>query len=92
MKTSSIKSAMFKSISCLWTQLRAAVFVPVGDMEMEEQDAQCDVDFEGWLHGDPVVTRNPVSCYGERSPGYLTRGGLGSLEVGGAQNLSRWRE
>ncbi len=92
MKTSSIQSALLDSISSLWTQLRTAVLVPVSDKETEARDAQGEVDFEGLLRGDPLVTRNLASQYEDRPPGYLTRNGLGSLEVGGAQDLSRWRE
>jgi hypothetical protein len=92
MKTPSIQSAILESLSNLWAQLRAAVRVPVTDVKTETNDAQSDSDFEGWLHGDLRVTRNPASPYGDRAPGYLTRNGLGSLEVGGAQDLGRWRE
>ena len=92
MDTPSIKSTIFDSLSSLWTQFRAAVLVPVSVVDTEARDAEGDVDLEGWLRGDPFVPRNLASRYGDRSPGYLTRNGLGSLEVGGAQNLNRWRE
>ena len=45
-----------------------------------------DPDFERWLHNDPMVTGNPASRYGEDSPGYLTGNGLGSLEIGAADD------
>ena len=45
-----------------------------------------DPDFEGWLHGDPMVTGNPASRYGDDAPGYLTGNGLGSLEIGAADD------
>ena len=45
-----------------------------------------DPDFDGWLHGDPMVTNNPASRYGDRSPGYITGNGLGSMEIGAADD------
>lgn len=45
-----------------------------------------DPDFEGWLHGDPMVTKNPASRYGDRTPGYITGNGLGSMEIGAADD------
>jgi len=45
-----------------------------------------DPDFEGWLHNDPMVTGNPASRYGDDAPGYLTGNGLGSLEIGAADD------
>ena len=45
-----------------------------------------DPDFEGWLHNDPMVTGNPASRYSDDAPGYLTGNGLGSLEIGAADD------
>lgn len=45
-----------------------------------------DPDFEGWLHNDPMVTGNPASRYGDDAPGYVTGNGLGSLEIGAADD------
>ncbi len=45
-----------------------------------------DPDFEGWLHNDQMVTGNPASRYGDDAPGYLTGNGLGSLEIGAADD------
>ena len=30
---------------------------------------QTDLNFERWFHGDPMVTKNPASRYGDRAPG-----------------------
>lgn len=58
---------------------------------VEEHDSgdpvqSTDLDFEGWLHNDPMVTGNPASRYGDDAPGYLTGNGLGSLEIGAADD------
>lgn len=45
-----------------------------------------DPDFEGWLHGDPSVMNNAASRYGNRTPGYITGNGLGSMEIGAADD------
>ncbi len=70
-----------------WDQLRAAFSsalestdAPVG------ADHAIDPDFKGWLHNDPLVTGNPASRYGDDAPGYLTGNGLGSLEIGAADD------
>jgi hypothetical protein len=34
----------------------------------------------------PMVTENPASRYGDRAPGYITSNGLGSLEIGAADD------
>lgn len=47
---------------------------------------ETDRDFERWLHNDPMVTGNPASRYGDDSPGYLTSNGLGSMEIGAADD------
>lgn len=39
-------------------------------------------DFEA----DGLVTQNPASRYGHEAPGYLTSNGLGSLEIGAADD------
>jgi hypothetical protein len=81
-KTLLSKSAILDSITSLWAQLYVAVRQPL----TEDEDVAChqniDPDFDRWLYGDPFVTRNPASRYGERSPGYMTGNGFGSLEVG----------
>lgn len=51
-----------------------------------DEDCAVDPDFEGWLHNNPMVTGNPASRYGDDAPGYLTGNGLGSLEIGAADD------
>jgi hypothetical protein len=63
--------------------LRAALS---SDVTSADADHRTDPDFEGWLHNDPMVTGNPASRYGDDAPGYLTRNGLGSLEIGAADD------
>lgn len=68
-------------------QLRAALSVaPDFGSRSEEAHDGIDPDFEGWLHNDPMVTGNPASRYGDDAPGYLTGNGLGSLEIGAADD------
>ncbi len=67
--------------------IRTALSTPlVPDGESAEADRGIDPDFKGWLHGDPMVTKNPASRYGDRTPGYITGNGLGSLEIGAADD------
>jgi hypothetical protein len=39
----------------------------VPDDERAEADRGIDPDFIGWLHNDPMVTRNPASRYCDRT-------------------------
>lgn len=71
----------------LWFALRAALSTPfVSEDVATKGDRGIDPDFEGWLHGDPMVTNNSASRYGNRSPGYITGNGLGSMEIGAADD------
>ena len=71
----------------LVTQVRAAFAVGVAsEVDARDAEALIDPDFKGWLHGDPMVVGNPSSRYGDDAPGYITRNGLGSLEVGAAKD------
>jgi len=73
--------------SALRIQLCAALSVaPDFGSRSEESNAGIDPDFEGWLHGDPMVTKNPASRYGDRTPGYITSNGVGSMEIGAADD------
>lgn len=71
----------------LWFALRAGLSTSLltkdGTME---RDRGIDPDFEGWLHRDPMVTKNPANRYGDRTPGYITGNGLGSMEIGAADD------
>ena len=63
--------------------IRAALSMPLlSDDERAEAGRQIDPDFIGWVHNDPMVTGNPASRYYDDAPGYLTRNGRGSLEIG----------
>ena len=69
------------------SQLRAALSVGIAQDEgTRKAESPVDPDFEGWLHGDPLVTKNRASRYGDRTPGYITGNGLGSMEIGAADD------
>ncbi len=74
-------------VAGLVAQLHAALAVG-----LERTPAECgeeqsvDPEFEGWLRNDPLVTGSSASRYRSQAPGYLTRNGLGSLEIGAAED------
>lgn len=71
----------------LWIALRAALSTTVNpDRASAGADRSIDPDFKGWLHNDPMVIGNPASRYGDDAPGSLTGNGLGSLEIGAADD------
>ena len=71
----------------LATTIRAALSMPLlSDDECAEADRRIDPDFIGWVHNDPMVTRNAASRYWDRTPGYVTGNGLGSMEIGVADD------
>lgn len=75
------------SLANLWAMLRAALPTAADpDDASAETSRGIHRDFEGWLHGDPSVTKNPSSRYGDRTPGYITGNGLGSMEIGAADD------
>ena len=70
-------------LSSLVLTIRAALSMPLlADDDRAEADRRIDPDFIGWVHNDPMVTGNPASRYYDDAPGYLTRNGRGSLEIG----------
>lgn len=74
-------------LETLKVYVRAALSAGIGqDNASREAESAIDPDFEGWLHNDPMVTGNPASRYGDDAPGYLTGNGLGSLEIGAADD------
>lgn len=74
-------------ISSIWLALRAGLSIPLTTTTSDlEDNTRADSDFEGWLHGDPMVTKNQTSRYGNRTPGYITGNGLGSMEIGAADD------
>lgn len=81
-----LRDLLTNSLGTAGAQLRAAVSVGIPDEDAREAERLIDRDFAAWLHGDPAVTKNPASRYGERAPGYITSNGLGSLEIGAADD------
>ena len=74
-------------LSSLVLSVRAALSLPLlSDDERAEADRRIDPDFVRWVHNDPMVTGNSASRYGDDAPGYLTSNGLGSLEIGAADD------
>ena len=74
-------------LSSLVLSIRAACSMPLlSDDERAEADRRIDPDFIRWVHNDPMVTGNSASRYGDDAPGYLTSNGLGSLEIGAADD------
>lgn len=74
-------------LETLKVYVRAALSGGIGqDNASREAESAIDPDFEGWLHGDPSVTNNAASRYGNRTPGYITGNGLGSMEIGAADD------
>lgn len=73
-------------LASLCAQVRLALAVGIPEEDAREAKRLGDPDFDAWLHGDPSVTRNPASRYGDKSPGYVTGNGLGSMEIGAADD------
>ncbi len=74
-------------ISSIWLALRVGLSIPLATSTSDMEDnARTDRDFEGWLHGDPMVTKSLSNRYGDRTPGYITGNGLGSMEIGAADD------
>lgn len=91
MAMSSVLSDLQRTFADLFAVLRTQVcaalsVAPDCGGRTEESHAVVDPDFDGWLHGDPMVTKNPTSRYGDRTPGYITGNGLGSMEIGAADD------
>ena len=83
----SLRKYLTDSFANLVTTIRTALSMPLlSDDERAEADRRIDPDFDGWLHGNPMVTKNPASRYCDRAPGYMTSNGLGSLEIGAADD------
>ena len=55
----------------LGVRLQASVESPILDEQAAAEAKQyLDPDFKGWLRGDPRVTMNPVSRYGDDATGF----------------------
>ena len=73
-------------LASLGAQVRSAFAVGIPEEDAREAKPLIDPDFDAWLHGDPSVTKNPASRYGDKRPGYVTGNGLGSMEIGAADD------
>ena len=83
----SLRNSLIDLLGTLGVQFRAALSTAAPDDDCpHKEESPVDPDFEGWLHGDPSVTKNPASRYGDRAPGYITGNGLGSMEIGAADD------
>ena len=83
----SLPQYLTDSFENLAITIRAALSMPLlSDDERAEADRRIDPDFVRWIHNDPMVSGNSASRYGDDSPGYLTSNGLGSLEIGAADD------
>jgi hypothetical protein len=82
----SLRESLTNSLGSLCAQLRAALCVGIPRDDAREAKRMLDPDFEGWLRSDPAVTKNPASRYGDRTPGYITGNGLGSMQIGAADD------
>lgn len=80
------RQALLNFCAAICTQVRAALSIGIPDEDGRESKRLIDPDFDGWLHGDPSVTKNPTSRYGDRTAGYITGNGLGSMEIGAADD------
>ena len=71
----------------LKVHVRTALSVGIAQNDTNrEVRSLVDLDFDGWHHGDPSVTKNLASRCGDRTPGYITGNGLGSLEISAADD------
>jgi hypothetical protein len=82
----SLFASVADSLRNLGFMARAAFSTPLAAEGERYDESRTGSDFEGWLHGDPAVTGDPANRYKHGSPGFLTRNGLGSLEVGAADD------
>lgn len=83
----SLRESWSEFLGMLGVQLRVALSSGiVRDDCAQKAEGAIESDFDGWLRGDPSVTKNPASRYGDRTPGYITGNGLGSMEIGAADD------
>ena len=65
-------------------EVRAALSVGFPEEDAAEQQANSAID--AGPGNERMGTRIPGSRFGQDAPGYLTRNGLGSLEIGAADD------
>lgn len=83
----SLRESLTDFLGNLGVQLRAAFSTGIAEDDFPRKaDRPADLEFEGWLKNDPMVTGNPASRYRSQPPGYLTSNGRGSLEIGAAED------
>jgi hypothetical protein len=71
----------------LFLGLRAGVAPAIEPTDSAgETDREGDPSAEKWRDSDPMATGSSVNRYVSDSPGYLTSNGLGSLEIGAAED------
>jgi len=81
------RDALIDWFTELGAALRVGLSSPMFDeAAVAEARKHIDPDFYGWVRNDPMVAGNSASRYCDDSPGYLTRNGLGSLEIGAADD------
>jgi len=82
-----LRQSLINFVESLWMQLRAAFSMGFGSDDSDRRpESPVDPEFEAWLHGDPAVRKDLASRYGDRTPGYITGNGLGSMEIGAADD------
>lgn len=88
MSVNRAKVSIAESVGRWVSHLCALVGLALSQMydRQGEVDRQIDPDFQGWLRNDPMVTNNPANRYGRKTPGYITGNGLGSMEIGAADD------
>ena len=75
--------SLAKWLGDIWDTLWMGFSLPTSEsIGSPNEPVDVKQEFDGWLHGDPAVTKNSVSRYGDSNHGYVTGNGLGSLEIG----------
>lgn len=82
----SLCTAIGNWLGSLGVAVRAAMSTPLESDRPPHGERAVDAEFDAMRHDDPAVMGDAAGRYGHRSPGYLTRNGLGSLEVGAADD------
>lgn len=81
-----LRESLTRWLLTLVAEVRAAFSIGISQDGASRSESLADQDFQGWLRSDPKITGNPASRYGDDSPGRLTSNGLGSLEIGAADD------
>lgn len=81
--------ARLRNFLATWLNGRAAevwAALSVGFPEEDAAEQQANSAIDAGPGNDRMGTRIPGSRFGQDAPGYLTRNGLGSLEIGAADD------